>query len=523
MLRASDIYGAPAGPSGPALNVGIKSTPPPAKPAVVAPFNSGDNKPGGGGFGPSRPQGSGGASFSPYGGKGGGGKEGGARSGGKASWQPGGPNTVSLLGAGSLPPGVEKDIEDEARKICILNSFSTPDEVRYVSASLAFIDFPYQEACRDFMRVTNNMLKVRSRVYKMSHSGGMQSEAEQEAALTASMDDYNSDTLMVRLIGDLDEVQIKKAFQTHVPVVKSVRMMVDRSTRKSKGFCFVSFWSVSDAMTAKNRLAAAGSMIEHRKVALSFAKPQTHEAALESDLNARAEKDFIATQAQTALTGINAEMWSSYMQFCDEETNKQNREKEALLQVIETKKRMLKARAEAAEKGTTEDENAGNSAGSSDPPSSSGTSLSLSLGTAPEAAMQPLALPAPVPQSKSASKVGPGDPTPMSAMSGPGPMSGPGAMGTSMGGMLGGMNMMPGLPGGGLNLVRPPALSLPGTSGMMRPPGTGIGGGLPNMSLLRPPAGGPLVPGAMPMLPGKASGMSLPGLGLAGMRPPNGK
>ena len=42
-------------------------------------------------------------------------------------------------------------------------------------------------------------------------------------------------------------------------------MMVDRSTRKSKGFCFVSFHSVSDAMQAKNRLTAAGSMIQSRK------------------------------------------------------------------------------------------------------------------------------------------------------------------------------------------------------------------------------------------------------------------
>ena len=35
-------------------------------------------------------------------------------------------------------------------------------------------------------------------------------------------------------------------------------MMLDRSTRKSKGFCFVSFYSVSDAMTARNRMVAAG-------------------------------------------------------------------------------------------------------------------------------------------------------------------------------------------------------------------------------------------------------------------------
>jgi len=420
---------------------------------------------------------------------------------------------VSLLGGGNLPPGIEKDIEEEARKVCIQHSFSTPDDVRLGSASMALIDFPYLEACRNFMRVTNGQLKVRSRVYKLSHSGGPRSDAEEEAALTASMDDYSSEVLMVRLIGDLDEVQIKKAFQAHVPVVKGVRMMVDRSTRKSKGFCFVSFWSVSDATTAKNRMIAAGSLIGHRKVALSFAKPQTHEQALESDMNARAEQEVIAGQAKNSLTGINAEMWSSYMQFFDEETEKQKKEKEALLDAIEAKKRALKAKAEAAANGTAEDETAWNSAGSSDPPADRGADQSSA--PEPEAATQ--MVPMPVPQSKSSSKVGPGDPTAMPALPGPGPMSGPGAMGTGMGGMMGVVNV-PGLPGGGLNLVRPPAGTSPP---LMRPPGTmpGIAGGLPNMSLLRPP-GAPMLPGAMPpMFPGKAAGMSLMGPGLAGLRP----
>ena len=55
--------------------------------------------------------------------------------------------------------------------------------------------------------------------------------------------------------------QRRKAFQAHVPLVKAVRMMLDRSTRKSKGFCFVSFYSVSDAMTARNRMVAAGILV----------------------------------------------------------------------------------------------------------------------------------------------------------------------------------------------------------------------------------------------------------------------
>lgn len=266
-------------------------------------------------------------------------------------WGRGGsPNTVTLLGSGSLTPGIEKEIEEQARQLCIQHSFSTPDDVRYVSPSVVLIDFPYQEACRDFLRVSNGQLQVRQWVYRLQHSS-MVSEADAEAALVESVtaEENPSDTLMVRLIGELEEHQIKKAFQAHVPLVKAVRMMLDRSTRKSKGFCFVSFYSVSDAMTARNRMVAAGSMIQTRKVAVTFAKPQNQEQALESNLNAKAEQDVIQAQAKQALSGLNAEMWSSYMQFCEEEKEKESREKQALLEALEAKKRALREAAAAAE------------------------------------------------------------------------------------------------------------------------------------------------------------------------------
>ncbi|CAE7248771.1 NCL [Symbiodinium pilosum] len=115
-----------------------------------------------------------------------------------------------------------------------------------------------------------------------------------------------------------------------------------------QGFCFVNFYSVSDALQAKNRMLAAGSIIDSRKVAISFAKPQTQEQALESDINARAEQDVIQAQANQALSGVNAEMWSSYMQFCKQEEEKESREKKALLEALEAKKRALALAASAA-------------------------------------------------------------------------------------------------------------------------------------------------------------------------------
>ena len=38
-----------------------------------------------------------------------------------------------------------------------------------------------------------------------------------------------------------------------------------------------------------------------------------------------ATQDVIQTQAKQALSGLNAEMWSSYMQFCEEEKEKESR------------------------------------------------------------------------------------------------------------------------------------------------------------------------------------------------------
>jgi len=38
-----------------------------------------------------------------------------------------------------------------------------------------------------------------------------------------------------------------------------------------------------------------------------------------------ATQDVIQAQAKQALSGLNAEMWSSYMQFCEEEKEKESR------------------------------------------------------------------------------------------------------------------------------------------------------------------------------------------------------
>lgn len=271
------------------------------------------------------------------------------------------PNSVVLLGAGALAPGMEKEIEEAARQVCIQNGFSCCEEVRFVSSSLAYIDFPYAEAASNFLNSCLGQLKVRQKVFKLQAPNAnrnkevAQGEDGDEVMKEPEEPERPTDSLMVRQIGELGEQRILKAFQAVVPSVKGVRMMMDRKTNKSKGFCFVSFYSVSEADTAKSRMIAQGSMIDGRKVAIGFAKPQTHEQMLESDMSWRNEQNNIQAQAKQALSGVNADMWASYMQFCDEEKDREEQVKANALasahQALAAKRAALEAKAAQAALG----------------------------------------------------------------------------------------------------------------------------------------------------------------------------
>eukprot|EP00913_Durusdinium_trenchii_P030630 g28687.t1 len=136
MFRASDIHGAPAGPRGPALAASKaaptvvppppwaigKGAAPPVTPAPPVPAPGGKSW----GKGPSweAPKGGYGPELTPpifpvpqpYG-------KGMPMAKGKVWSAPpsrpsGSPNTVTLLGAGSLPAGIEKDIQQQTKHAC---------------------------------------------------------------------------------------------------------------------------------------------------------------------------------------------------------------------------------------------------------------------------------------------------------------------------------------------------------------------------------------------------------------------
>lgn len=80
--------------------------------------------------------------------------------------------------------------------------------------------------------------------------------------------------------------------------------------------------------TLKRSYIRYSSRVEDVQVALTYAKPQSQEQALEFDLTVKAEQvrrqrseafssfcgqEEITNSAKQALSGLNGEMWSSYM------------------------------------------------------------------------------------------------------------------------------------------------------------------------------------------------------------------
>lgn len=342
---------------------------------------------------------------------------------------------------------MEKDVEEEARRICIQSGFSCCDEVRYVSPLMALIDFPYYDACKDFMQATEGMLKVRGRSFRMQHSsyssyGRPWDDGAGAGAGAEAESDPPSDTLMIRNIGEISQESILQAVKAVVPTVKGVKMGVDRHTRKPKGFCFVHFTSVFEAESAKNRILAAGAVIEGRKVIITFAKPATPELVLHAEMAYAREQKEIEDKAKQALGGINANMWASYMQFCTEEKEKDDLAKAqaaAQRELELAKQRLMQGKQEGGEAPAEGEESAASS-----PPAQEGL--------APQSGM---AVPSPGMTMPSHG--------PIPGQGGPGPMSMPMPMQSGMPmpmqsmpmPMQGGMNGGPGMMSGGMSMVMP--------------------------------------------------------------------
>lgn len=254
------------------------------------------------------------------------------------------PNSVSLIGQGMLAPGVEIEIEKRVHEVAVKTGFSVADQVRYVHNSLCYIDFPHIDAANEFLQATGGSLNVGGESFKlqsMHPSGGgsggggggaggggggcgIPAAADAPAAATTSANEAEeavadaasqpTDTLMVRHVGEQTETSIRDAFESFMPHIKSVKVPLNWAG-KPKSFGFVQFHSTSEAETALSRFRAAGSMIGGRRVVAVYAQPSSEEDMVRQSALRKAENEKILENTQQALSGINGDMWASYLEM----------------------------------------------------------------------------------------------------------------------------------------------------------------------------------------------------------------
>lgn len=229
------------------------------------------------------------------------------------------PHTVSLLGNSDFVPGVEHEIEGKAREVAIYKGFSCADQVRYVHPSLCYIDFPHSDAANSFTEATNGILTLSGGTYKLHFASAVASETS--ARLAARDGDeliedstQPTDTLVVRHGGELPEATIREAFESFMPHIKSMKVPLNWAG-KPKNIAFVRFHGMSEAQTALTRFQAAGSLIGNRRVVAAFAQPNTEEDMVRQSALKKAEDEQIQENTQQALSGINGDMWATYLDY----------------------------------------------------------------------------------------------------------------------------------------------------------------------------------------------------------------
>jgi len=213
---------------------------------------------------------------------------------------------------------LEAVLEEKARELCVEKGFSTPEQVRFVSPKLMYIDFPYFEVCSQFLKASEGFMVVGDMRLKVQKPGEQTDVTKKPDEDDEEGSAIPSHTLMVRHIGDLSEADLLAAVQAIYPSIESVKVVFDRNTGNSRGFGFVTFYSVSEAESAFAKMQAGGFVLCNRKVAVSFTKPQNEEQAIAASLKLQREQDELQAQAEQALSGINGDMWASYLKFCNQ-------------------------------------------------------------------------------------------------------------------------------------------------------------------------------------------------------------
>jgi hypothetical protein len=243
-------------------------------------------------------------------------------------------NTITVQGTGLSQCG-EDAVDDACRQVAINGGFSVHETVRVVLDSLAHVEFPHADAAAQFYEATRGTLSVKGKMFHVKHPHGSGARAPQtgmtakNAAELALGTSAPSETLIVRQLGSIiNDNDLYEAFRKIAPRVSSARVMKD-CRGVTRGHGFVVFQEVYEATNALRHFRQTGSTINGKRVNADFAPPQSFEEGLEKEAVKKANEQQQGVKHQQALSGVNGDMWASYLSMFSEVAKQEKEQDDA--------------------------------------------------------------------------------------------------------------------------------------------------------------------------------------------------
>jgi len=229
----------------------------------------------------------------------------------------------------------EEKLEAVAWETAVQAGCSMPNGVHFAHdrstqcfRGYALVEFPHKEAAKMFKEHTNGLLEVDgfNLALKYQHGSSMREPSRSRSRDRGPVErDEPSGTLIIKGIQtSTAESTLAAAFQ-QFSTVKDIRHFPRR------GFAFVQFHTIEEATLALNRFEReCRSRLDGERVLAHFAKEREdgrygpernflHKQALvtaeaTAELDKLAEEQVQNENTAKALSGVNADMWASYMQ-----------------------------------------------------------------------------------------------------------------------------------------------------------------------------------------------------------------
>lgn len=133
-----------------------------------------------------------------------------------------------------------------------------------------------------------------------------------DAPSGTSAPSQQTDTLLVRQLGEATEKELFEAFSKIAPRIRSVKVPKTFAGRP-KGHGFVTFHEVHEAEAALRHFRSDVGEVNGRRVTVEFAPMESFEDKMEQEAKRKSSDANVKTSHAAALKGPNADMWASYM------------------------------------------------------------------------------------------------------------------------------------------------------------------------------------------------------------------